>query len=395
MKKERKKFYRFVITFSLLMVIAGLSYFMIQRNNKEDTQLWSKGVGNFGDAKSLPGDYYNYTIVFNSNGGTGQMENQLMDNYNQYPLSKNEFTKNRERFVSWNTKVDGSGISYNDEQKIIEPLGNQGQTVTLYAQWAPDTYRIVFNTNQSDCSISDIYLTISNGQNLDENIPIPVSEGQCFNGWYSEPGFSNDKKVTRYRDLSFEKERDIFIYANWSPRGKFNTYTIQFDKNGGNGESMGYKVVTQNDRAFNLPSNTFTKDGYLFRGWNTKANGSGTKYTDEQFISDRLADYGDVITLYAQWVDKNNIPVEGVRITSPSETFVTMEKGTVKVLAAEVNPEDATNKTVHWSSSNTKVATIEQSSGRMGHYGKGIRNSCYYGNDGRWASYSQLLCYSS
>lgn len=387
MKKERKKFYRFVITFSLLIIVAGLSYFMIQRNNKEDTQLWSKGVEQFGEAK--PSLLYDYTIIFNSNGGEGMMTDQVISNQNfTTTLKPNQYTKEGYRFLYWTTDVDGAGIRYDNEQLITEALaGPAEKRITLYAQWAPDTYRIVFNTNQSDCSISDIYLTISNGQNLDENIPIPVIEGQCFNGWYSEPGFSNDKKITRYRDLSFEKERDIIIYANWSPRGKFNTYTIQFDKNGGSGQSMGYKIVTQNDRAFDLPSNTFTKDGYLFRGWNTKANGSGTKYTDEEVISDRLANYGDVITLYAQWVDKNNIPVEGVKITSPSETFVTMEKGTVKILAAEVTPEDATNKTIHWSSSNTEVATIEQSTGRMGHYGKKTRNSCYYGNDGRWASY--------
>ena len=92
MKKERKKFYRFVITFSLLMVIAGLSYFMIQRNNKEDTQLWSKGVEHFGEAK--PSLLYDYTIIFDSNGGEGVMTDQVISNQNfTTTLKPNKYTK--------------------------------------------------------------------------------------------------------------------------------------------------------------------------------------------------------------------------------------------------------------------------------------------------------------
>ncbi|MBR0333702.1 MAG: InlB B-repeat-containing protein, partial [Bacteroidales bacterium] len=45
-----------------------------------------------------------------------------------------------------------------------------------------------------------------------------------------------------------------------------------------------------------ITANTFTRSGYTFTGWNTKADGSGTSYTDKQSIT-----LSQDITLYAQW----------------------------------------------------------------------------------------------
>ena len=47
-----------------------------------------------------------------------------------------------------------------------------------------------------------------------------------------------------------------------------------------------------------INTNTFTKTGYIFTGWNTEPNGSGTSYTDKQNIN-----LNDDITLYAQWAE--------------------------------------------------------------------------------------------
>ena len=34
-----------------------------------------------------------------------------------------------------------------------------------------------------------------------------------------------------------------------------------------------------------LNANSFTRDGYVFKGWNTQAEGNGTNYTDEQLTT--------------------------------------------------------------------------------------------------------------
>ena len=67
-----------------------------------------------------------------------------------------------------------------------------------------------------------------------------------------------------------------------------------------------------------LPRNKFTREGYVFTGWNTAADGSGTSYADRAAIS--AAFNG---TLYAQW----QIIPDPV-ITSPTtEQTVTVYEG--------------------------------------------------------------------
>ena len=51
--------------------------------------------------------------------------------------------------------------------------------------------------------------------------------------------------------------------------------------------------------------NTFTKTGYTFTGWNTKADGTGTHYDEGQTVSNLLSEQGAQVTLYAQWKINN------------------------------------------------------------------------------------------
>ncbi len=86
--------------------------------------------------------------------------------------------------------------------------------------------------------------------------------------------------------------------------------TLKYDANGGSG-SMSSTTATQ---YYNRPgvtcttptatvsSNSFTRTGYTFSGWNTSANGSGTSYSANSNIN--LVDNQDspsTKTLYAQW----------------------------------------------------------------------------------------------
>ena len=78
------------------------------------------------------------------------------------------------------------------------------------------------------------------------------------------------------------------------------SYTIHFDPNGGTGMMID-QVVRVNETT-NLTANAFTHDDSAFGGWNTAANGSGTSYNNSAQISG-LGNDGDVITLYAQWIN--------------------------------------------------------------------------------------------
>ena len=67
---------------------------------------------------------------------------------------------------------------------------------------------------------------------------------------------------------------------------------MTFNTNGGTG--------TMSPQTANVPTalttNTFTRTGYSFAGWNTASNGSGTAYANNAVYS-----FAADITLYAQW----------------------------------------------------------------------------------------------
>lgn len=71
--------------------------------------------------------------------------------------------------------------------------------------------------------------------------------------------------------------------------------TVTLDANLANTQPISQLVAS--GRPTELSMNTFARFGYIFTGWNTVANGSGTSYADEALFT-TTAD----VTLYAQWV---------------------------------------------------------------------------------------------
>ena len=77
--------------------------------------------------------------------------------------------------------------------------------------------------------------------------------------------------------------------------------TIAFDGNGADGGSTNAISIFSNDSAA-LPSSGFTKSGYLFNGWNEKANSTGTGYGAGDLYTAPILTTPQTKTLYAQWV---------------------------------------------------------------------------------------------
>ena len=83
------------------------------------------------------------------------------------------------------------------------------------------------------------------------------------------------------------------------------TYTVVFNPNYSGATATNSQSFVAGT-AQNLATNAFTRDGYIFKEWNTKADGTGTSYTDGASYT-ATAD----ITLYAQWTvfTQPNAPV--------------------------------------------------------------------------------------
>jgi len=89
--------------------------------------------------------------------------------------------------------------------------------------------------------------------------------------------------------------------------------TVNFNANGGDG-TMAAQTF-EHSVAQGLTANAFTKNGYTFAGWNTKADNSGTSYANMESVSFTPANDGDSITLYAQWTQCTDHNWEGGKCT--------------------------------------------------------------------------------
>lgn len=92
-----------------------------------------------------------YTIKFDANTGSGSMDNETMTRSSSKTLSKNTFTKKTYEFAGWNTKKDGTGKSYTDQQSVLD-IAAAGETITLYAQWKKASW---YDSGMSKTDASD------------------------------------------------------------------------------------------------------------------------------------------------------------------------------------------------------------------------------------------------
>ena len=114
-----------------------------------------------------------YTVEFNptstkggtSLSGTGTMNNQTITEGVATNLNSNTFTApTGYSFDGWNTKQDGTGTHY-DNQASVTNLTAANSTITLYAEWKPNTYNLVIT---GDANVST--MSVKNGSTTGTSI---------------------------------------------------------------------------------------------------------------------------------------------------------------------------------------------------------------------------------
>ncbi len=231
-----------------------------------------------------------FHVKFNGNGSTDGSMKKMTFTYGTYQkLTANTFTRKGYRFVGWNTKADGSGKAYADGKKVKNLSAQNGETKILYAQWKKIKYKITYELDGgTNNSKNPSYYYITSKRII---LAAPVKKGYTFEGWYRDKNLT--KKVTRINSGSEGKKT---LYAKWTP----NKYRVKFDGNGSTDGSM-KKLSFTYGQYKKLTENAFTRKGYTFIGWNTKADGSGKAYADGKNVKNLSAQNGGTKILYAQW----------------------------------------------------------------------------------------------
>ena len=165
---------------------------------------------------------------------------------------------------------------------------------TITAQWTANTYTVSFDQQSGTGGTASVTATFDAAM---PTISTPTRTGYTFGGYYSEKngGGTQYYKADGTSANIWNKTVATTLYAKWNA----NSYTVQFNANGGIG-SMANQAFTY-DAAQNLSTNTFTRTGYTFAGWNTNADGTGTSYTNSQSVRNLTAVNNGIVTLYAKW----------------------------------------------------------------------------------------------
>ena len=282
-------------------------YYLI-KNENSDTCYW----GEYDDA--VESDYITYidNALFDIEGNLPEdgktNEFPTREKYTDSNVYINSATPVKEgcKFLGWNTKEDGSGKTY--QAGNLYDVNQDGGNVTLYAQWTPWKHVLHYNKNVPTSSTSQ---TVSNmpvdqtktfGQLMTISNLVPTRKGYTFAGWYTQSNGTGTKYDPGSNYAADQNGGTVNLYAKWTPW----TYNIKYDQNVKSTSSS--KTVTDMPAAqtktqeidVTLSSMTPKRNGYIFAGWSTSANGSVEYKPGSRFTKD-LDSNGASITLYAVW----------------------------------------------------------------------------------------------
>ena len=169
-------------------------------------------------------------------------------------------------------------------------------TITGTPEPAPSgTCTIRFNANGGSGSMANQTIAYNATAALRRNTF--TRSGYVFRGWSRSPGGAvqyTDGQTLRNTDSDYW---GFTLYAVWARQTTGGTCTIRFSANGGSG-SMANQTIAYNATA-KLRRNTFTRSGYVFRGWATSPGGA-VRYSDQASLKNTSSGTRGV-TLYAVW----------------------------------------------------------------------------------------------
>ena len=226
-----------------------------------------------------------YTVV--TDGITTDENHTYTDENHTYKVTVND---------QWTTETNDTKFQY----RAVKVESAAAGEITL---------KIVLKNGDVTYNLTTPYTIVSNEYkvkfvtvNGDSVLEKKVSYGE-------KPTLTEEEKnklATAILGYTFDFDNLPEIFADTEIKAVPNTYTIQFNANGGSGmmpdESYAYDKIQTTD---SLPPNTFTGTS-AFKGWAVEAEGA-VQYTDKSSIQDIVnfmaMEKKTELTLYAVWED--------------------------------------------------------------------------------------------
>jgi uncharacterized repeat protein (TIGR02543 family) len=203
-----------------------------------------------------------YKVRFHANGGSGKMEDEAFSCGKSKKLTKNKFTRSGYSFAGWNTRKDGKGVSYKQQQSVSFANQKDGSTVTLYAMWKGNSYKVNYNSNGGKSGkVSSSKHVYGSPSKLRANSF--KRKGYKFVGWNTQKNgkgktYKSGAKVSK---LTTKAGGTVTLYARWQAV----SYKIKYDTKKGKLPKKAKKSYKITSKTFDLPIPT--RKGYDFDGW--------------------------------------------------------------------------------------------------------------------------------
>ena len=263
-----------------------------------------------------------YTVRFDANGGTGNMDSQTIAIGETRNLRTCVFARAGYKFVGWAisaTKAEAKEVAYRDGQAVKNLATVDGADVPLYAVWEYENLavRITFDANGGSVAPNNYWDCVIG--TAVEAFPTPTRPGFTFAGWWTAKTGG-----TRVESIASVTAAQTF-YAHWTANGEVDpgdgSYTVTLNGNGGtvSGQAtVSFSVEVGKYTSQAGANRTVARSGYVLMGWyDTSASSGGNmvfdargyavngKYWDGAYspkVSSAKWKFAGNVTAYARWV---------------------------------------------------------------------------------------------
>ncbi len=273
-----------------------------------------------------------YTITFNPNGGSSEQYDKTATYDSRTGIANcTKPTHATANFAGYYLNAEGTGDPlYNAEgtlQSNVDGYTNASGNwihdgdVEVFAKWTSSYVITLNNMDATSAETQNVEVEQGKTTGLTDPISCPEKTGYTFGGYFTAASGGGTKVIDATGSWVIPVDGYIDNEGKWIPANgaEFKAYwianvtNVTFEKNGGT-SGTNSRALTYNSTQ-NLGTITITKTGYIFGGYFTGDNGTGTQLVDENgaWIAN-VAGYTsndnpikwiktttDPLTLYAKW----------------------------------------------------------------------------------------------
>lgn len=239
-----------------------------------------------------------YRIFYNNNGSDAGSVPLDTSNYEEGVLAgiaanTGNLIKAGYSFAGWNTDASGNGTTYSPGAVIT--IGSSD--LMLYVKWVA-AYSITYSPNGAGSGFTPVdpaYYPPGSTVFVTGNPGYLAKSGYLFGGWNTKPdgsGLNYSAGQSLTMGLS-----DMVLYASWVLQPVYSVFYDGNEAESGTAPVDASAYISGQSAIVVGNQGNLGRPGYLFKGWNTKEDGTGDLYLPGATF---IMGSGNV-TLYAVW----------------------------------------------------------------------------------------------